>query len=109
MSRRHPALVRDHTGGLAVRQFATAEDATAAAQSRDLAQPTGKGWTPARLGKELGLSKRTINRRCESDELPFVDHGTAKQPRRIIGMHIVKLVKLYGLGGVARMRKAGQL
>ena len=109
MSRRHPALVRDDTGGLAVRGFKTAEEASDAAQARELTTPTGKGWTPARLGKELGLSKRTINRRCESDELPFVDHGTATQPRRIIPAGIVKLVKLYGLGGVARMRKAGQL
>lgn len=110
MSRpRHPALVRDDTGGLAVRHFPTAEAASDAAQARELPVPSGKGWTPARLGKELGLSKVTINRRCAADLLPHVDQGTPEHPRRIIPMHIVRLVKIYGLAGVGRMRRAGQL
>lgn len=106
--RRHAAIVRDDTGGLAVRHFATAEAAAEASAAREVA-PTGKGWTPAKLGAEIGVSKRTINRRCEDDLLPHVDQGTPECPRRIIPMHIVKLVKLYGLAGVARMRRAGQL
>jgi hypothetical protein len=105
----HSALVRDDMGGLVLRRFPTAEAATEAAQARELTQPTGKGWTPARLGKELGLSKRTINRRCEADLLPHVDHGTPGRPRRIIPHAIVKLVKIYGLAGVGRMRQAGQI
>lgn len=127
------ALVRDDLGGLSVRRFASAADAAAIA--RDLAEvpdieagePTArksmgamkvkpamgrnrsKGWTPAQLARLLGVSKRTINRRCEADLLPFIDHGTPEHPRRVIAPEVVRLVRLRGLGGVAAMRRNGLL
>jgi hypothetical protein len=111
---KHSALFRDSLGGLTIRHFPSAEDAQKHHAARELAEPAPaagscKGWTPARLAKELGLSKRTINRRCEADLLPHMDHGTPDSPRRIIPAAIVKLVRIYGLAGVARMRSAGQL
>ncbi|EIQ00718.1 hypothetical protein OpiT1DRAFT_05273 [Opitutaceae bacterium TAV1] len=139
MERKHPgqsfaALVRGDDGGLHVRSFPSAQEAaTASAPAREaaggapdlrmscsasLAAPhpeagtagtSPRGWRPSRLARELGVSKRTVSRRCEANELPFIDHGGGKRPYRIIPMHVVKLVKLYGLGGVARMRAAGQL
>ena len=66
-------------------------------------------WTPARLGSLLGVSKRTINRRCEENLIPFVDQGTPKRPRRMISSETVKLIRVHGLAGVARMRAAGIL
>ena len=110
---KHSALFRDSLGGISVRHFPSAADAAKHGNARELAEPIArescKGWTPARLAKELGISKRTINRRCEADLLPHMDHGTPDSPRRIIPAAIVKLVRIYGLAGVARLRSAGQI
>lgn len=106
---RFPAL--QHTPqGLVIRACADAGEAAMISAAREMtATQSLKGWPPSRLAKELAVSVRTINRRCEADELPFVDNGTSKQCRRTIPGHVVQLVKLYGLGGVARLRKAGHI
>ncbi|WP_043586905.1 hypothetical protein [Geminisphaera colitermitum] len=114
------ALVRGDDGALHVRRFATAADAAGvAAREREFVpaypihpedvKPTTKGWPPSRLARELGISSRTICRRCERDQLPYINHGGASRPYRLIPLHVVKLVKLYGLASVARMRAAGQI
>lgn len=111
----HAALVRGEDGGLAVRRFARAEDAQAHSDQREVApeRPATRyakaDWTTGDLAKLLGVSQRTIIRRCELDLLPFVDHGTATQPRRRFTAETIRLIRRHGLGGVARMRQAGQL
>lgn len=80
------ALVRGDDGALHVRRFATAADAAGvAAREREFVpaypihpedvKPTTKGWPPSRLARELGISSRTICRRCERDQLPYINHG----------------------------------
>jgi hypothetical protein len=76
------------------------------ASKRKTRRIAAAGWTPSQLAKLLGVSKRTVNRRCNADLLPFIDHGTPQRPRRYISPDVVRLVRIYGLAGVARMRQA---
>jgi|GEM_PF-3673730 len=97
---------------LHIRHFQNPADAVAAEHSREVAPERGamkRCWTPARLAKAIGVSKRTINQRCADGDLPFIDQGTSKRQRRFIKPEIVAMIKERGLGGVARMRQAGLL
>jgi hypothetical protein len=64
------------------------------------------GLTPPQLAKLIGVSGRTVERRCAAGYLPFMDHGPKK---RLIQWPTVDLVVAHGLGGVERMVRAGRL
>jgi hypothetical protein len=127
------ALVKGEDGGLHIRHFLTPADAARAARGRELlcpSVPVGQmarelvskindtsaaattmrhAWTPAKLAARLGLSVRTINRRCEAGELPYIDHGTVSRPKRYIPAEAVQLILIHGLRGVGVMCRTGLL
>ena len=110
----HPALVRGENGGLQVRRFPTAADATAAARGRELLPPANiplvaskRAWTARRLAKRLGLSATAIARRCREGEIPAINMGTAKMSRWSIAPETVREILIRGLRGVALRAKAG--
>lgn len=112
---RHAALVRGEDGGLYIRRFASAVDAAAvAAEHRDVVQPGSilpvahiprprrREWRLADVAKELGVSTRTVRR-----YLPYLKHRQPSPHVTYVDGQDVVLVKLYGLHGLARMRKSG--
>lgn len=110
----HAALVRGESGGLQVRRFATAADATEAARGRELRAPADvplvpskRDWTASRLAKRLGLSATAIARRCREGEIPAIDMGTVKMSRWHIAPETVREIMIRGLRGVALRAKAG--
>lgn len=116
----YPALVRDAKGNLEIKRYASSYDAMLASAGRELQTPrdglividaTGrrKGYTVGRLAAYLGVSSRTIARRCESGELPHIDHGTAAKPMRIIPPDVVNLIHQRGLRGVACLMRSGRV
>lgn len=111
----HAALVRGDDGGLAVRRFTRAEDARAHDMAREIVPEKTQDarrkakWTPAMVGKLIGVSGVTISRRCVANMLPYVDYGTPNQQRFRLTDDTVRLIKIHGLAGVARLRQAGQI
>jgi signal peptidase I len=107
----HSALVRGEDGGLHVRRFEKRADAAAAEGSREvspaLATAGKKGWSTGKVAKLIGVSQRTIIRRCEDGTIPHTDHGTVGQARRTIASETVRLIRAHGLRGLGRMRQAG--
>ncbi len=110
-ARTYSALVRGDDGGLEVRRFATREDAAAAESSREITpeRKGGRDYTTGEVAKQIGISQRTIIRRCDKGEIPFKDQGTSGQARRMISSHTLRLIKTHGLRGLARMIQAGLL
>jgi hypothetical protein len=109
--RTYSALVRGDDGSLEVRRFDNQEDATAAEASREVApeRKGGRDYTTGEIAKIIGISQRTIMRRCDRGEIPFKDQGTLGCARRMISTHTLRLIKTHGLRGLARMIQAGLL
>lgn len=117
MPANHAALVRGDDGNLHVRQFPTAADASAASQHRELNPPrldvlmiAGKRSGSIRspeFARRLGVHPRTIRRCFERGGLP----GAKEHGQRIleIPLRLLRLAEAYGLRGVERMAKQGQL
>lgn len=111
------ALVRGEDGNLHMRHFPTAADACTASshlertpdaeQVRIVCGRRGGEIKSTKLAREIGVHPRTIRRAFERGELPGCkEHG----PRILmVPMHIYRLIMAYGLRGVGRMAKAGQI
>lgn len=110
----HAALIRGDDGCLDVRHFSTAADAAAASATSGGVFETGltaadkrrKMTTSHDLAHELGLHPKTVRRWVLQNEIPAIAHG----PRLLmIPNRICQLVKLWGLDGVRRMARRGEL
>lgn len=106
------ALVRGDDGGLTVRWFRTQEEATAACCAHEVAPPkvsrrdARSMSTTHELAHDLGIAPARVRKWVIRHDIPRVCHG----PRSImIPNRICRLVKLYGLQGVAHMAQRGEL
>lgn len=119
------ALIRGDDDGLTVRRFADPADAQAACAAREeepapyaagaitcqIRTPAKSiqrgGWTKSHeLAHEIGMSPKTVRRAILRGELPAISHGERSM---MIPNRICRLVKLYGLRGVAGMVHRGLL
>lgn len=100
--REHGALIRGDDGNLHIRHFATAADASAASQDRELPTPTTsvtfttrlrrREWRLADAAREIGVSAKTLRR-----YLPHIRHRAASPKITYIPGDEINLIKLHGL------------
>lgn len=119
------ALIRGEDGGLDVRRFANPGDAQAACAAREeepapyaagvitcaIKTPPASvrrgGLTKShQLAHEIGISPAMVRAAIMRGELPAIPHG---ERSLMIPNRICRLVKLYGLRGVAGMVHRGLL
>lgn len=101
MRNQHAALTRNDRGGLELRWFPTATDATEVAKKRELPTPARRprGLLSTRLAEDLGLHPKTVRRAWLEGKIP----GVELSPRRLlIPTETCDLIKSYGLGGYIR-------
>ena len=123
---KHSALFRDSLGGITIRHFPSAEDASHAAQGRELAPAPSWPPMPAQqqvdtvIGQKrnttikapafaaaLGVHTRTVRRAFLKGSLPgAVEHG---ERILVIPSHLLRLAQAYGLRGLERLAKAGRI
>ena len=118
--RLHAALIRGDDGGLHVRNFATGEDANAAAQANSSLdyEPASARATWRHTGSPAELSRRlngvpsvdTITRLCRDGGLPCRDDGAGRKlPRyRLPIRAILASVAARGLRATVAAHRAGQ-
>ena len=120
-------LIRGDDDGLAVRRFADPADAQAACAARE-EEPAAYAYAPGaitcaiktppasvqrggltkshKLAHELGISPSMVRKAIMKGELPAIPHG---ERSLMIPNRICRLVKTYGLRGVAGMVARGEL
>jgi hypothetical protein len=60
-----------------------------------------------RAARMIGVSAKTLNKRCVAGEIPFINNGTETKARRAIPRRVIELVHRHGLRGVAIMMETG--
>jgi len=107
----HAALVRGDDGGLTVRHFDSTADATAACAAYEPPAPSAQDMqrnmtSTHAFAHEIGMHPKTLRRAVIKYRLPAVDHGAHSL---FIPNRICRLIRLYGLRGVAGMSLRGEL
>ena len=114
---KHSALFRDSLGGITIRHFPRADDASQAAQERELPaaheveQVAGTRRKATlrspEFARALGVSTRTVRRAFLDGDLPgAVEHG---ERHLVVPAYLLRIAQAYGLRGLRRLAKAGRI